>query len=64
MESEIVLWKAQILEKSKWLTLDLKDNPLLRRIVVHIDHLNVDELDADLKALIGMHSLLYFRHHV
>lgn len=61
---EFVLWKAQILGKLKWLTLDFDDNPELRRIVVHIDHLNANELAAALKSLIGARSLFYHRPDV
>jgi hypothetical protein len=58
-----VLWKVQILEKLKWLTLDFEDNPVLRRIVIHIDDLDTNELTAALKSLIGTRSLLYHRLH-
>jgi hypothetical protein len=60
-ECEFVLWKAQILEKQKWLTLDFEDNPLLRRILVHIDRLDAESVDAALRSLIGSRSLLYYR---
>ena len=60
-ECEFVLWKAQILETQKWLTLDFEDNPLLRRILVHIDRLDSDSVDAALRSLIGFRSLLYYR---
>lgn len=63
-ECEFVLWKAQILEKSKWLTLDFEDNPLLRRILIHIDHLDADQLDAEMRTLIGARTLLYYRRDV
>ena len=63
-ECEFVLWKVQILKKSKWLTLDLADNPQLRRILIHIDDLDTDKLDDALKSLIGSRSLLYYRHSV
>lgn len=61
-EYEFVLWKAQILKESKWLGLDFADNPQLRRILIHIDHLDADKLDDVLKSLIGSRSLLYYRH--
>ena len=60
-DGEFVLWKVQILEKQKWLTLDFEDNPSLRRILVHIDRLDADGVDAALRSLIGLHSLLYYR---
>jgi len=60
-EGEFVLWKVQILEKPKWLTLDFEENPELRRILIHIDRLEINALDVALKALIGTHSLLYHR---
>ena len=63
-KGDFVLWKAQILEKSKWLALDFEDNPLLRRILVHIDRLDANRLDDALKSLIGSRSLLYYRRHV
>jgi hypothetical protein len=62
-ECDFLLWKAQILEKQRWLTLDFEDNPLLRRILVHIDRIDADALDAALKSLIGKRSLLYYRRH-
>ena len=61
-ECEFVLWKAQILEKQKWLTLDFENNPLLSRILVHIDLIDSDSVDAALRSLIGSRSLLYYRH--
>jgi hypothetical protein len=61
-EYEFVLWKAQILEKQKWLTLDFENNPLLSRILVHIDLIDFDSVDAALRSLIGTRSLIYYRH--
>jgi hypothetical protein len=61
-ECEFVLRKAQILEKQSWLTLDFEDNPLLRRILVHIDRLDADRVDAALRSLIGSRAVLYYRH--
>jgi hypothetical protein len=63
-ECEFVLWKAQILEKSKWLTLDFENNPLLRRILIHVDRLDLNELEAAMKSLIGTRALLFYRHYV
>ena len=60
-ECEFVLWKVQILGKLKWLTLDFTESPLLRRILIHIDCLDADELDGALRMLIGERSLLYYR---
>ena len=57
-----VLWKAQILEKLKWLTLDFEENLLLGRILIHIDRLDVDSVDAALRSLIGSRSLHFNRH--
>lgn len=59
-ECHFVLWKAQILQKLKWLTLDFSGNPLLTRIVIHIDHLDAGELDAAMRALIASRSVLYY----
>src|SRR5262245_32464837 len=58
---DFVLSKAQILERSNWLTLDFEENPLLRRILIHIDRLSADELDSAMRSLIGTRSLLYYR---
>jgi len=63
-ECDFVLWKAQILEKSKWLTLDFEHNPLLSRILIHIDQLDAAQLDAAMRSLIGDRKLLYYRIHV
>jgi hypothetical protein len=60
-EHDIVLLKAHILGKLKWLILDFENNPVLLRIVVLIEGLDADELEADLKSLIGTRSVLYFR---
>ena len=60
-ECDFVLWKTQLMETPRWLTLDFEKNPLLSRIVIHIGDLNADDLDAALTALIGSRSLLYFK---
>jgi hypothetical protein len=60
-ECELVLSKAQILEQQGWLTLDFEDNPVLRRLLIHIGRLNSNALDGALRSLIGVRSLLYFR---
>jgi hypothetical protein len=60
-KGDFVVSKVQILEKSKWLTLDFEENSLLRRILVYIDRLDADELDAALRLIIGARALLYFR---
>ena len=62
-ECEFVLWRAQILGKLRWLTLDFEENPRLRRIVIHIDRLDAHELDAALRLLIGARTLLYYPRH-
>lgn len=59
-ENDFVLWKAQILP-DRWLTLDFEKNPLLSRILIHADRLDVDGLDAALRSLIGTRSVLYYR---
>jgi hypothetical protein len=59
---EFVLRKVQILEQPKWLTLDFEHNPLLSRVLIHIDHLDANQLDTALRSLIGTRSLLFYRH--
>ena len=61
-EGIFILWKVQIMERLHWLTLDFEENPILRRIVVHIEHLDVNELDAALRQMFGARTLQYIRH--
>jgi hypothetical protein len=57
----LVLWKVQIIERLHWLILDFENNPILSRIVVRIERLNVNQLEAALRRVFGERKLLYFR---
>jgi hypothetical protein len=59
LKSELVLWKIQVLERQKWLTLDFEANPLLSRILIHIDQLDPKALASALREVIGPRKLLF-----
>ena len=59
MKVELVLWKAQVLERQKWLTLDFEANPMLSRILIHIDQLDPKTLACALREMIGPRKLLF-----
>jgi hypothetical protein len=62
-KEEFVLWKIQILERQKWLTLDFRAYPTLTRILVHIDELNRSSLEEDIRDLVGGRNLLFHCYH-
>lgn len=59
LEAELVLWKIQILERQKWLTLDFEANPLLSRILVHIDRVEPRALESAIREVVGSRKLLF-----
>ena len=60
-ESEFALTKVQILESLQWLTLDFRENPLLTRIVIQTNRLNLEHLDSAMRALIATRLPFYHR---
>jgi hypothetical protein len=61
---EFTIGKVQILDRLKWLTLDFEENTVLRRIVIHIDQLDADQLSASLKRMIGARPVIFNRYDV
>jgi hypothetical protein len=58
-KEEFALWKIQIMERQKWLTLDFRAYPTLTRILIHIDELDPTRLGEALREIVGNRKLLF-----
>lgn len=60
LDGELTVRQVQILEPMKWLVIDFLENPTLRRIVVHVEPLNVEALDTALRELLAEKPVAYY----